>query len=125
MGSRICKAIGKSSKCLEPSKNCLSHQKNQIAGESVRGADLAMKQWSSCCDVCVEQSQVCKCSIDQSADQHHENQHGDSSFTHAVINMVGMLIGNRKVELIFNFFFPRLLRTINKYFTTKMRIKFT
>lgn len=95
MGSRICKAIGKSSKCLEPSKNCLSHQKNQVASESVHDTDLAMKQWSTC-DVCVEQSQVCKCSTHQSADQDRENQQGDSSFTHAVINMVGMLIGNRK-----------------------------
>lgn len=105
MGGRFCKAIGESSKCLESSiPNCLSHQKNQVASESVHGANLARKQCSTC-NVCVEQSQVCKCSseqlqlkdVNEGVDDHDHgnNQQANSSFTHAVINMVGMLIGNK------------------------------
>ncbi|EXB97441.1 hypothetical protein L484_012009 [Morus notabilis] len=98
MWSKILKFFGKS-EC----SNCLAHQ-NQVASESVHGAELDAKQmlWARC-DVCVEQNQVCKC--DQSADDQHlksvtdvgHNHDGDhqanSSFAHAVINMIGMLIG--------------------------------
>ncbi|KAF3457080.1 hypothetical protein FNV43_RR01737 [Rhamnella rubrinervis] len=90
MGGRICKAIGKSPKCPESSiSNCFSHQKKQVASESVH--------------VCVEQSQVCECSTDQlqlkgvneGVDDHDggNNKQANCSFTRAVINMIGMLIG--------------------------------
>ncbi|KAF3457081.1 hypothetical protein FNV43_RR01738 [Rhamnella rubrinervis] len=103
MGGRIFEAIGKLSKYLESSvSNCLSHHKNQVVSESVHGANSAIKQLSTC-HVCVEQSQVCKCSSDElllkgvneGADNHDRgnNPQANSSFTHAVINMVGMLIG--------------------------------
>ncbi|XP_048333370.2 amino acid transporter AVT1H isoform X2 [Ziziphus jujuba] len=90
MNSRICK-----SKCL-CSSNCLSHQKNQVtSNESVHGSDLAV-QYLSTCNVCVEQNQVCKCDLQTTNvddDHHHGNQAANCSFTHAVINMIGMLIG--------------------------------
>lgn len=97
MGSRICKAItiGKSKLCLD-SSNCLSHQKQVAAShESIHGSKLAMQT----CNVCLEQNQVCKCNIPQTTiavdhdDHHHGNQAVNCSFVHAVINMVGMLIG--------------------------------
>ncbi|KAL5542870.1 hypothetical protein UlMin_010580 [Ulmus minor] len=91
----------KTSKAIEKSESlnsdcCLSHQ-NQVASESVHGADLAKKQLASC-NICVEQIQVCKCD-DQSFNQLksdsdvENNKNANSSFVHAVVNMTGMIIG--------------------------------
>ena len=78
-----------------PESNCPSH--HQVASETVRGANLALRQVK--CDACIEQNEVCKCDngginglvktedIDQQAG-------ANSSFLHAVLNMSGMLIGN-------------------------------
>ena len=94
MGSKICKALVEKSQY----SNCLAHQ-NQVASESVHGAELAAKQLWARCDVCVEQTKDCKCE-QNTADQEpslavEARHHGDanSNFAHAVINMIGMLIG--------------------------------
>ncbi|OVA03233.1 Amino acid transporter [Macleaya cordata] len=78
--------------------------RNQVTSESsVNGtANLATK-WMSC-DVCVEENKVCKCDPNDDGQLKDEilindinvgEQHmkANSSFTHSVINMVGMLIG--------------------------------
>ncbi|KAK0608666.1 hypothetical protein LWI29_034027 [Acer saccharum] len=61
---------------------------NQVASESVHGRNLAAQQrvMTSGCDVCVEANKVCK-------GDHQEPAQANSSFAHAVINMIGMLIG--------------------------------
>lgn len=50
------------------------------------------------CDVCVEESKVCNCNDvvlreKDGVEHHHKGGASNSSFLHAVINMVGMLIG--------------------------------
>ncbi|XP_043723666.1 amino acid transporter AVT1H [Telopea speciosissima] len=78
--------------------------RNQVANESVNAAKFPLS-WTTC-NVCVEENKVCKCdSIDVVVDEELKKEvNGDmddgkrhvkanSSFTHAVINMVGMLIG--------------------------------
>ncbi|GMN63086.1 hypothetical protein TIFTF001_032148 [Ficus carica] len=91
MRSKIFKFLEKRQQCSD----CLAHQ-NQVASESVHGAELAAKQLRARCDVCVEQNQVCEC--DQIS-EHAKNvtdvvdHEANSSFAHAVINMIGMLIG--------------------------------
>ncbi|WOL12774.1 vacuolar amino acid transporter 1 [Canna indica] len=73
--------------------------RNQVVSESVHGAQLAaaaVKSSSSCatCDL-EEESKVCKCGKDVEVfslqSEHHVK--ANSSFTHSVINMIGMLIG--------------------------------
>ncbi|KAK3021906.1 hypothetical protein RJ639_047623, partial [Escallonia herrerae] len=59
-----------------------------VASESVDAAKDPAAQWLSC-DVCVEESKTCKCNLKDV--EHHAG--ANSSFLHAVINMVGMLIG--------------------------------
>lgn len=76
----------------------LSLQPNRVR-ETVHGANLDV-QWGSC-HVCLEGSRLCVCdhSITGSKvvengtgiDQHHVEANG--SFAHAVLNMIGMLIG--------------------------------
>ncbi|XP_038721932.1 amino acid transporter AVT1H [Tripterygium wilfordii] len=64
------------------------HGHHQVtSSKTVHGADLA-KHWKNC-NVCVEENQLCKC--DQETDTN--NSEANSSFGHAVINMIGMLIG--------------------------------
>lgn len=83
-------------KSLWLKSNCLSHQ-NQVASDSVHRGNLALQQLS--CNACLEENKACKC--DQSfesckrvsaVDERHAE--ANNSFTHSVINMTGMLIGN-------------------------------
>ncbi|KAK9288070.1 hypothetical protein L1049_016516 [Liquidambar formosana] len=77
--------------------DCLSHR-NQVASERVDSASLAV-EWVGC-NLCVDESNVCKCdqgncdlkSVDNCIDV-GGNVQADGTFAHAVINMVGMLIG--------------------------------
>ncbi|XP_059632839.1 amino acid transporter AVT1H-like [Cornus florida] len=73
---------------------CLPHHRNQVANEN-----LAVVQWVSC-DVCVEENKACKCQnnhahedMNTSTAVNEVDVEANSSFAHAVINMVGMLIG--------------------------------
>lgn len=78
--------------------DCLP-SKNQVTSESVHGANLAAK-WMSC-DVCIEENKVCGCQHSSTEDfkgtvndtDVERHQESNSSFAHAVINMIGMLIG--------------------------------
>ncbi|KAK6919939.1 Amino acid transporter, transmembrane domain, partial [Dillenia turbinata] len=95
------KLFTRSSSCHE--SDCLPHRHNQVAShESVHCEKLA-GHWVSC-DACVEENKVCKCVVDygieglknELSEEGSDVEHGvktDSSFSHAVINMVGMLIG--------------------------------
>lgn len=96
MWSKIRKTIGK---LFCPERGCLSHQ-NQVATQTVHGGKLAVK-WVSC-DACVEENKGCKCKCDHSIEDLKSVVNGvdvehpaknNSSFAHAVINMIGMLIG--------------------------------
>ncbi|XVE81408.1 hypothetical protein DITRI_Ditri15bG0061000 [Diplodiscus trichospermus] len=75
--------------------NCVSD--NQVASETVHGANLALRQVT--CDVCVEENEVCKCDnggingMVMTKDAVDLQAGADSSFLHAVLNMSGMLIG--------------------------------
>ncbi|KAF8402222.1 hypothetical protein HHK36_013174 [Tetracentron sinense] len=96
MWSEKWKSAGKLS-CLK--SDCFS-QRNQVANGSVHVVPSAA-EWAKC-EVCVEEK-VCKCdrgSIDDGLNsvvnivdggKHHMK--ANSSFFHAVINMIGMLIG--------------------------------
>ncbi|KAK3414595.1 amino acid transporter AVT1H [Eucalyptus grandis] len=73
---------------------------SQIASESVRGAELAAAPPWIGCESCVEgENKVCRCECDGGMAElklqavEEENTGANSSFAHAVINMVGMLIG--------------------------------
>lgn len=89
--------IWKFSPCVELDTSALPTRK-KVLTESVNGVSLRTK-WGSC-DVCVEENKVCKCDqgkddevmaiINENGEKHIKT---DSSFTHSVINMVGMLIG--------------------------------
>ncbi|THU49282.1 hypothetical protein C4D60_Mb06t07920 [Musa balbisiana] len=70
-------------------------QRNQVVSETVHGAQLAAAAQSANCVTCVEENKVCKCGKDTEVlnlqSEHHAK--ATSSFTHSVINMIGMLIG--------------------------------
>ncbi|XP_042483114.1 amino acid transporter AVT1H [Macadamia integrifolia] len=74
--------------------------RNKVANESVNGGTKLALSWTSC-HVCVEENKACKCdSADEDVkkevngmDDGEHHVRANSSFTHAVINMVGMLIG--------------------------------
>lgn len=70
-------------------------QRNQVVSETVHGAQLAAAAQSANCVTCVEGNKVCKCGKDTQVlnlqSEHHAK--ATSSFTHSVINMIGMLIG--------------------------------
>ncbi|KAM7253185.1 hypothetical protein ACFE04_025803 [Oxalis oulophora] len=84
MLAKVCKFLG-----------ILSFSKNPVASESVHGANLAL-QWVGC-EACIEENnRICKC--DDHTQQNltiNDHHHGEanSSFLHAVINMIGMLLG--------------------------------
>ncbi|KAF2324144.1 hypothetical protein P3X46_002447 [Hevea brasiliensis] len=72
---------------------CLS-RRNQVASESVHGKNLAAK-WVVC-ETCVEENKACNCHSrpeDLKSAVDGVEAEGNSSFAHAVINMIGMLIG--------------------------------
>ncbi|KAJ7957298.1 Vacuolar amino acid transporter like [Quillaja saponaria] len=83
--------------------DCLHQHRNQVASEFVHGANLAVK--CVVCNACVEENKQRHCKCNHSIDQDLEStaigdvgivEHdaeANSSFAHAVINMVGMLIG--------------------------------
>ncbi|RDX95690.1 Amino acid transporter AVT1H, partial [Mucuna pruriens] len=79
--ANMLKSLGKS---LSLHHNCLQHKNQVDNAESVHGANLAGQ--CANCNICVEESKQCKCDAELDAG-------ANSSFTHAVINMVGMLIG--------------------------------
>jgi hypothetical protein len=75
----------------------LSLQPNRVQ-ETVHGANLDV-QWGSC-HVCLEGSRLCVCDDSIKRSKVVENGTGiehhvkaDGSFAHAVLNMIGMLIG--------------------------------
>lgn len=84
--------------CLQP--NRLLHR-NEVLNETLHGASLDV-QWVSS-HVCLEESKPCMCNhsiknlesveINGIAIEHSVGANG--SFAHAVINMIGMLIGNQ------------------------------
>lgn len=61
----------------------------------MRGATLDV-QWGNC-HVCLEESKLCLCDhsikVLKSAENGEQRVEADGSFAHAVINMIGMLIG--------------------------------
>ncbi|KAF8014398.1 hypothetical protein BT93_H0280 [Corymbia citriodora subsp. variegata] len=73
---------------------------SQISSESVQGVKLAAPPWIGC-ESCVEgENKVCRCECETGtvelklqAVEEEKNAGANSSFAHAVINMVGMLIG--------------------------------
>ena len=98
------KSLGKS---LSLQSNCVQH-KSQVDGTvSVHGQNLAVLpvQWTNC-NICLEESKQCNCdhinfedtkitaAEGANVDNSENDAEANSSFAHAVINMVGMLIGN-------------------------------
>lgn len=84
-------------KSLSLQQKCLQHKNQVDNAESVHGANLAN------CIFCVEETKQCKCDHNNiedtksaeggtNLDAEHDSE-ANCSFTHAVINMVGMLIG--------------------------------
>lgn len=77
-------------------------RKGQIASESVQGAELAAPPWTGCESCVEEENKVCRCECDsgtaepklKAAEEKHAG--ANSSFAHAVINMVGMLVGESR-----------------------------
>ena len=71
--------------------------KNQVGTESVHESNQAAAKWTTSCDVCVEENKVCRCYPNGTGEDDTNNvehrQQSNSSFAHAVINMIGMLIG--------------------------------
>ncbi|KAL3724453.1 hypothetical protein ACJRO7_029598 [Eucalyptus globulus] len=73
---------------------------SQIASESMQGVELAAAPPRIACESCVEgENKVCQCECDAGMEEprlqavEEENAGGNSSFAHAVINMVAMLTG--------------------------------
>lgn len=78
---------------------CVERQKSEVDGSvsvHVHGEDLVVLP-VQCCNCCIEETKQCNCDHIHAAEdanlhaQRHANS--NSSFTHAVINMVGMLVG--------------------------------
>lgn len=70
--------------------DCVSRG-NQVASETLHGANLAVQHLS--CDICVEELNACKGDhTTEKLDIAENNSQANSSFAYAVINMVGMLI---------------------------------
>ncbi|KAI6693856.1 hypothetical protein NL676_021566 [Syzygium grande] len=73
--------------------------KSPIASESVQGAKLGAPPWTGCESCVEEENKVCRCECDSGTAEPKlkaaEDKHAgaNSSFAHAVINMVGMLVG--------------------------------
>lgn len=84
MLGKICNSIKKLS-CSE--SYCLSRRNQVGRDQSLHDENLATK-WVIC-DACVEANRACSCGQPQ-----HPPAEANSSFAHAVINMIGMLIGN-------------------------------
>ncbi|KAK7306392.1 hypothetical protein VNO77_44330 [Canavalia gladiata] len=93
MWVKMFKSLGKNSSLQ---LNCMKHKSDEVDGTvcvAVHGVDV---QWPNC-NVCVEENKQCNCDHITVAEDAHVNVHHDAkantSFTQAVINMVGMLIG--------------------------------
>ncbi|GAB2295649.1 Amino acid transporter avt1h [Dionaea muscipula] len=96
MWSKKWKSVGK----LDlPESDCPPHR-NQVPSEVNGGGKLTVQNVR--CSGCVEENKWCKCQngdgelkiIDQSTEADHPvKMKANSSFTHAVMNMIGMLIG--------------------------------
>jgi len=76
---------------------CVKKQKSEgDRSVSVHGEDLVVLP-VQCCNCCIEETKQCNCDhIHAAEDANVEAQrdaNSNSSFTHAVINMVGMLVG--------------------------------
>ncbi|KAG2720988.1 hypothetical protein I3760_02G059800 [Carya illinoinensis] len=83
--------------CLH--SNCILHRNQVPNGIDIHAGATSDVQWVSC-HVCLEESKLCVChhsiknlnSVENGIDvEHHVEAKG--SFAHAVINMIGMLIG--------------------------------
>jgi len=90
---------GKMLKSLSKSlqHKCVKKQKSEgDRSVSVHGEDLVVLP-VQCCNCCIEETKQCNCDhIYAAEDANVEAQrdaNSNSSFTHAVINMVGMLVG--------------------------------
>ncbi|RDY11842.1 Amino acid transporter AVT1H, partial [Mucuna pruriens] len=72
-------------------KSLRMKQKSEVdnSSVSVHGEELVVLP----CNCCVEESKQCNCDHINAAEDAHCDANANSSFTHAVINMVGMLIG--------------------------------
>lgn len=87
--------IGRWLLCFEPSGPL---HPNKVASKTVHGgARLAMERLN--CERCVEENKVCECGDlgyeggELKGGDGDNRMEANSSFTHSVINMVGMLIG--------------------------------
>lgn len=96
MWKKISKSI-RNLLCLQP--NRLLHR-NEVLNETLHGANLDVHWVSS--HVCLEESKPCMCNHSIKNLESVENgiaiEHSvgaNGSFAHAVINMIGMLIGNQ------------------------------
>ncbi|THG09038.1 amino acid transporter AVT1H [Camellia sinensis] len=112
MLGKKCKSIAKLPSCCVPNSDCvcLGHR-SQVASETVHARKLAAAAAAvpaslERCSVCLEEDEkVCKCDINISTEEElfksssvidqaaTPRVNANSSFAHAVINMVGMLIG--------------------------------
>ncbi|KAL6875617.1 hypothetical protein ACP4OV_013130 [Aristida adscensionis] len=86
-------------------RRSLCGKPEQVASESVHGAQLALQRLSSRCEACdVEAGKPCECgggggrrvvvaTVEMDDGDRRHSSTPSSSFAHSVINMVGMLIG--------------------------------
>ncbi|GLT69427.1 hypothetical protein SLA2020_415790 [Shorea laevis] len=103
MWEKISKSIGDLLLSLQP--NCLPNR-NRVPCETVHGANMDV-QWGRC-HVCLEGSRLCICDhsindskiVQNGTDiEHHVEANG--SFAHAVLNMIGMLIGLGQLSIAY------------------------
>lgn len=88
------KSLGNSA-CPDSACSCL-RCRSQVAADDDQVVDA---QWWTGCDGCLEANKTCTCNNiignDGTAKDMKNVQHkANSSFLHAVVNMIGMLIGN-------------------------------
>jgi len=96
------KSIGKS--LMRVQQKCVKKQKSDEVDKSVsvhgdEDEDVVVLA-VQCCNCSTEENKQCNCDhVHAADDQNHANS--NSSFTHSVINMVGMLIGKFIILLPF------------------------
>lgn len=86
---------------------CVSND-HQVESESVNRVHLAAEGVS--CHACLEENKVCRCQQSCTREEYFKgtvdgidiqrHQQSNSSFAHAVINMIGMLIGKLSVSFL-------------------------
>ena len=98
MWGKILKSIRKSLISLQ--QKCMNSRKSEVdSSVSVHGV-----QWANC-KCCIEESNCDHINAAEGASNvdAQRDANANSSFTHAVINMVGMLIGKRTFACFFFF----------------------